>query len=243
MNAIVKNNQFEFEKLPITEQLLFILDSETELNRPKLLKDKGSNAIIGALLADLFLMRKIGLFNNKVVVTATTESEIDYIDGFISKLRSTRERMSMKDIIYEEKPLAEGIGQNIRDKLLTEEWLTKKKGIIPFLSQKELQPESKDLLKEVKRKMRFILTEKEEPTKKEIYFLAILQAMNLLKPAIGSFKDEQKVNIRLNKFLTDVYLAKMIHDAIKSQTKPESQLLANTSPPGYIAGIGGLVSR
>ena len=243
MQITMNSEQIEFKTMPITEQLLLLVDSETDLNETPKFKDKKHNAIIGSLLADLFLMKKIGLVNNKVLVTTSDTSRINYLNNFLNKLRSLGERKLMEDIIHEVKPLAENVEQDVMKKLLAEEWLVEKKGFIPFISQKELQIESSDFLKALKSTITDILANKQEPDKGHVYLMAILHAINMLKNFNKGGKLGKEEISRLNELMNQEYLTKLLYNAIKNQPDPKSLKFIDIAPPGYMAGVGGLLTK
>lgn len=243
MQKLEKNNLYEFTTKPITEQLLLLVDTKTDLNETPEFKDKKENAIIGALLADVLLMKKAGLINNKVVVTTNEEAKTKYIEEFIEKLKSLEKREVMENIIHGVKSIAEDIEDNVLKKLLAEEWLVEKKGLIPFISQKELRVDSPELLKDVKATITNILTAEQEPNKELIYLMTLLYAIDMLQNFNKEGKLDREEERRMNELMEKEYIAKLIYDAIKNQPEPESLRLVDLGPPGYIAGVAGMVPK
>lgn len=241
MQKIVKNKQYKVNIMPITEQLILMVDAETDLQETPEFTDKKNNAIIGALLADLFLQKKAGLVNNKVVVTTTEGSRVKYIDDFITKLRSLDRKDLMENIIHEVKPLASYFEDEILKKLLAEQWLVEKKGLLPVISQKKLQVENSDYLKAFQATITNILANEEEPKKEVIYLMAILYSLNMLQKFTKKGKLGREEKIRMNELLEKEYLAKLIYRAIKNQPDPKSIKLIDMRQRGYIAGMRGLM--
>ena len=189
----------------------------------------------------MFLLKKAGLVNNKVVLTTSEGTGINYVDGFINKLRHLDKKDLMENIIHEEKPLSDGVEENILEKLLAEEWLVEKKGFIPFISQKELQIDNSDVLKFIQATITNILANELEPNKEQIYLMALLYAIDRLKNFIKQENLGRQERTRMNELLEQEYVAKLIYNAVKNQPEPDSLKLIDIGPPGYVAGVTGLL--
>lgn len=233
MHQTEKINQPEFKTMPITEQLIFLVDTETYMDKTTKFKDRKASAILGALLADLFLMNKVRLVRNKVVVTSG-ESSIKYIDEFLKKIKSLNEQKRIDDLLYEVKPVAETIEEDVKKRLLAEEWLREKKGFNHITSQKKINIDNSDYLKALKAIITNVLAKKQEPRKEMIYVIALLDAIKLLKNFIEEGKFGIPERTRLNELLEKESLAKIIHNAIRVQEGIKLVRLKNIGSAGYL---------
>ena len=149
----------------------------------------------------------------------------------------------MENIIHELKPLSEDIKEDMLKKLLIEEWLIEKKGKIPFLSQKELLLRNTEILRPLKDTITSILANEQEPDNAQLYLMAILHSIKMLKNFTEQGKLGEQEKERMNELLEKDYIAKLIYKAIIKQPNPKSLQMVEMGPPGYMAGMGGLLTR
>lgn len=241
MKIQVRNELIKINNLTITEQLIFLIESLSQIRKLRLSEESKNQAIIGAMVADLFSMNKVGLVNNKVVVTNTEKTQFGFLNRFIDDLQSQDKRKFIIDIIHCYQYKGESIQQDILDTLVEEDLLLETRGLIPFVGSKEFQVRDRDIISKINERIQVSLTNDSSLEKESIYLLAILQAIGVLKRFFYTSVDfNEKKKKRLQELMKEEYLAKMIYEAIKQQPESDSLAMVEMPPLHFSAGLKGI---
>ncbi len=235
MSIQENKNPKMLDELPITHQLVFLIETMAKNKDSLLFKDRKKYAIIGASVADLLLKKKARIVNNKVLLETTEERDPEYLSKLLDDIQSSKNSELLSDILYDYQFEADEIEEIIFDELLDNEILIEKKGFIPFLFPSELHVNNPDILKQSSTRIRTSLEKDQNPDRKTIYLLAITDAINFLRQFFQSKEEYKEKKRRLKELMGKEYGARIIYDAIKNQPEPELPT-AYYMPPLYFSG-------
>ena len=220
----------DMNNLTITEQLLFILETLRDKENLTILEAKKNYAIMGAVIADLFNLKKADLENNKMVIIDNTKTEFEYINDLIGKLGSLEKNKLLIDVIFGYQYKGKDIENKLVDELINKKLLVEKRNFLPLIIPKKIEVSEKAFIKDIKEEVVNALSNDLKPKKEFIYVLAILDAIDLLPYFCDSDIEVKEKEIRLNELIGEEHLAKLVHNSIKNLPEPESLAMYEEYP-------------
>ena len=170
----------DINRLTITEQLLFALESIRDEKNPTILEAKKNYAVVGATIADLFNFKKASIIDNEIVLKDNEKTDYDYINDLIDKLDSLENNKLLMDVIFSYQNKGRCIENDVLDELVNKKLLFEQRTFLPIIGPKEIHESETAFSNRIKYQVENALSKTSKPEKKFIYVLAILDAIDLL---------------------------------------------------------------
>lgn len=227
----------EYKQLTLAEQVLFLIESVTKNNESKDFREKKDDAILGSLVADLELAKKIQVKKDEIIDITVQESKLEYVDEFLEDLAHIGNMKKMKDIIQELRPKVKHLEKALRKELVSKGLLIEERHAMPFMKS-ILYSEDDVLLRRNNLTMKLALRGDSSPTKKMLFIMAILKAINFLPNYFATNEEYEEAEKRLKELIEQNDDVKELYEALKEQ--PEVQKHLELAQEQFVTGMRGL---
>ena len=215
----VSTNNQRFN-LTISEQFVYLIEIITQNGLDDYFKQHFLYATIGSCFADLFMMNKIKLVDNRIVFNNGERTNIRYIDRLIDEINAIREDKTIFDVLMAldlERMLE--IESMINDALIKKKLLYEKREGFLMFGKKVITPIKNDYSKQLIDEIRTSLDSSQEPDQSLLYLLAVLKPLDILPNFYESLKELDFGKKRMESLIEYHHDAKMILRAIENQIK------------------------
>lgn len=214
--TIEKNKINEFKKLTISEQVLYSIESVTELKEPKEFKEEKEICIIGGLVGDLILTKNIDLIDGKIKVLNNEKTNFAYLNNFMNELDNNYSGKDLNDVLLGFKNNIEKLENAIRNDLIKKSFLKGKKTFGFLRGSQESYGDSNVIMRRNLWTINLALRDNSEPEKKLVFILALLDAINFLKNYFKTSEEYTEKTKRLLELIESNPDVKLVYKKIKN---------------------------
>ena len=225
--------------LSISEQFVYLVESLSQNELDEYHRQHFLYATIGSCFADLFVLNKIKLVDNRIVFIDNEKTTYKHINSLIDAINSIHEDKTMFDVmmVLEIEKMLE-LESMIKDLLIKKKFLMEKREGFLMFGKKVILPMNTEYSKELFETIRTALESSQDPEKALLYLLAVIKPLDMLPYLYESLKELDFAKKRLESLIEYDHTAKMILRAIENQFKLKD-LEHMPKQKGTSLGMGG----
>ena len=210
----------QITNLSLTEQMVFLFESFPEFGKKKSIKDYYMYTLVASCLADLFLIDKIVLQNNKIKIKNFERINLEFLEFFLRENISNRGNISIFDVFLSmNNQKITQLELMVKEELVSKKiFMQRREGTFIF-GKKIYKLANKDLLKIFQNKLMNDTEEDKELTAKIVYLLILLQRIGFLPQLFESRKELEFGQGRLEQLIENDHIATMLLKAIENEIK------------------------
>lgn len=206
--------------LTVSGQLMFLLETFSNHINDEAFREQYLYTLICANFADLFLLDKISLVNNRIVFNNKGPTNIKYVDHFMSVIITIDKDKTIFDVLMEitKNKLIE-IESAVRNYLVERKLLVVKHEGFLIFGKKTYRPANNELATTMLEELRTSLDAGQNPDDKLIYLLALLKETDFIPLLYDSKRELEFGDKRLELLIENNHIAKILSRAIENEIK------------------------